>query len=177
MLKLQIWIFGDLTSGFTFKIQQSFIFSAEWLWLIFDKALDPSRYATNYPEQILAVHTTLNTWPLTQPAAPHTTSHRRLDGHEKANASRASHKSRAFVFPLNVSQLQRGPSCHYRTAVIMTVIICHRLYLSLCSPFSPKRERGTICRRSGSDHKLALVPIKASKLLPLFLVRRLPELV
>lgn len=57
------------------------------------------------------------------------------------------------------SHIQSEPSLQYHTVVIMSVIICHRLYLSLYSPFTcADCVLVTIYRRSKSHHKLALVP-------------------
>lgn len=66
------------------------------------KCLTPSQLTTHDLEQILAAHTTLNTWPPTQRALPHTETHRRTRGHKKRGA-RVTRDKKAPSLSLSLS--------------------------------------------------------------------------
>lgn len=64
-------------------IYLDFIFAFNECVSYLTKCLTPSQLTAHDLEQILAAHTTLNTWPRTQRALPHTKNRRRIRRHKK----------------------------------------------------------------------------------------------
>lgn len=141
------------------------------------------RLTTHNLEHILTMHITLNTWPLTQRAVPHTMSHSLLerdintDRQKKAKEAEKEERHKISVYcmflhliPLTFNQCSLSPLSHcgnYVSDYLLTII-------SLYSPFTSSNwVHITFCRHAESDHKLALVFKKSHrgkrwKLPPLF---------
>lgn len=97
---------GDLSSGFTFTAQFILIlfFAFNECVSYLTKCLTPSQLTAHDLEQILAAHTTLNTWPRTQRALPHTKNRRRICRHKKSESDkRQSRKSPCVPFHSSLS--------------------------------------------------------------------------
>lgn len=115
-------------------------------------------------EQILPTHTALNTWPPTQQAVPHTSSHRLLkrdiNSEKQVRKKRNKEESIVHVPPSNSSSIQSEIFPHYGNydsdylpkIVLFFVFSIHMCQVSM---------HITFYRCSESDHKLVLGPKKS----------------
>lgn len=125
-----------------------FIFAFNECVSYLTKCLTPSQLTAHDLEQILAAHTTLNTWPRTQRALPHTKNGRRTRRHKKKRARVTGAKQKVstwvFLFFPSVKALSL-----FLTRLLWFNVgdyTCRWFLFSQC-------EHSTICRHFKSDHE------------------------